>query len=90
MTIVHDPGGLGFRIETLWAFVAVSDDDDEGIAAFLLGSLWYPAVTADPKRLDAMRPQMQRIVDATGKRVKLVKFSGRTDVEVLGGAVEPS
>lgn len=74
-------GGVGFRIKSLHAFLAIHDDDDEGVIGVLTPSGWMPAVAADQERLEEMRPQVERAVRATGMKVKLVRFDQRTDLE---------
>lgn len=84
-TIVIDPGGLGFAIERLWVFVSVADDGDEGVAAFVApgSGTWYPMVAADEKRLEGLIRKAQDIAKATGKRLRLVRFDRRTEIEVF-------
>lgn len=82
MSVVHDPGGLGFRIETLWAFVAVHEDGDEGVTGFLaVDGTWMPMVAADRVRVDLLRPMAARIAKESGKPIRLVRLAGRVDEE---------
>lgn len=83
-SMVHDPGGLGFRIQTLWAFVAVHEDGDEGLVAGMIGGQWMPLIAADEARLADLRPLAEKIVAATGKPVRLVRFDTRTEVDTIG------
>jgi hypothetical protein len=69
-------------IEQLWAFI--SDDDGEGIAAFLSNDgIWMPLIAADKARVDSLRKMAQQLATESGVPVKLVKFSVREDLEVL-------
>lgn len=81
------PSLTGFRIEALWAYVAVADDDDEGVIAFLArdGS-WMPMVAADPARLESLRPIAEEMARAPGAgTIKLVKFTTREEIRTLEG-----
>lgn len=72
--------GVGFRIEELWAFLAVHANDDEGIVGVHGQMGWVPAIAADKKRLDGLRPQIEFIAQETGQEIVLVNFSVRTDL----------
>ena len=72
-----------FRITTIHAFTTIGEDGDEGIPAILLDGTWMPMVCADKARLDSMRPQAQAIATRTGKSIKLVRFSVRSDIETI-------
>ena len=77
------PHGVGFRITEVWAFLAVHDDDDEGIIGELMGLTWMPFVAADPHRIEDLMPRAQAIARETGKTIRLVRFSERTDIEII-------
>lgn len=74
---------MSFRIETIHAFVAVDDDDEEGLTGFMSESGWMPMVAADPTRLESLRPIAQQIAAASGATIKLVRFSQREELEVI-------
>jgi hypothetical protein len=75
----------GFRISEVHAYIVVTENGDEGIAAFLSEGVWMPMICADMARVESMRPMARRIAEATGQEVRLVKFATRTDVETIGG-----
>lgn len=75
---------MSFRITELWAFVAVGDDDEDGVIAFLSEAGWMPMVMADKARLDSIRWKAEEVAKTSGKTVRLVHFSNRQDVETLG------
>lgn len=57
-TIIIDDRDNHLKIESIWAFVSVDDDGNEGVCAAQLmgpGSL-MPLIAADPARLDSLRP----------------------------------
>ena len=72
------------KIESMYAFV-VEDTapDDEGLIAQTVGSMWMPMVGADMKRIDSLRPVAAAIGKRIGKKIKLVKFTNRQEVEVI-------
>ena len=68
----------------MYAFIAEDKGpDDEGVAAINLGGFWMPLVGADMKRVDAIRTMAKTVAQHTKKKITLVKFSARTDVEVI-------
>jgi hypothetical protein len=83
--IVDNPGGLGFRITQLWAYLAVQgeDDDDEGVAAIRINNQWMPLVAADEKRLKDLTPWALRLANESGIPIKLARFDVRTDIRVI-------
>jgi hypothetical protein len=62
-----------FRITTIWAFVAI-DNDEEGICAQLVGDIWMPMIGADEKRLEQLRPIAERMAKISGTRIQLIRF----------------
>jgi hypothetical protein len=75
---------MAITIDELYAFVAVDDDGNEGIAAFLKDGVWYPMVGADMERIDDLRPRAKKVAELGGVLIKLCKFSARDEVEVIG------
>ena len=73
------------RIDCMYAFVAEdSEPEDEGIIGMQTDDGWLPLVGADMARVESLKPVAQAIAQATGKRVKLLHFAQRKEVEVLG------
>ncbi len=79
------------KIERLFAFVAEdTGPDDEGVILALANvhgpfhaAVSMPLIGADIDRIDSLRPVAQRVADATGKPVKVLIFSVRTEVAVV-------
>ena len=78
------------RIEEMYAFIAEeSGPDDEGVIAIQSPpgddgkTLWLPLVGADMARVESLRPIAQGIGHQLGKKVTLVHFSNREDLEVI-------
>jgi hypothetical protein len=74
-------GGVGFVIHDLYAFVAVHSDGDEGIIG--IGDPMLPMIAADLTRLQRLRPYAQQVADASGLTVRLVRFTTRTELDVI-------
>jgi hypothetical protein len=86
-TIIENPGGLGFRIEKIWAFVSTQadDDNDEGVVAALINGSWMPLIAADEKRLQDLMPLALEMANDTDAAIRLVCFENRRTVMTLGG-----
>jgi hypothetical protein len=86
--IIHVPKNEMPRIDCVWAFLSVDPEDgNEGvIAAPLMGpGSMVPLIAADERRLQSITPIAKDIAKATGRVVRLVKFTGREVVEQFGG-----
>lgn len=70
-------------IDNIYAFVATEDDGSEGITGFQHNNTWMPMVCADVARLESLRPIAHQIAKQTGKPIKLIHFSVRTEVETI-------
>ena len=75
-------GGVGFIIRDLWADLAIHGNGDEGIVA------WngLPLIAADLVRLQQLRPMAEKVAQASGYSIRLVRFTTRTEIDVI----EPS
>jgi hypothetical protein len=72
------------RITEMYAYVmADTDPDDEGIPAFTIGGVTMPMVGADLARAAALRPHAVALAQITGKPVRLLRFTGMTEEEVI-------
>ena len=79
-------GGVGFRITRLWAYLAVHDDDDEGVIGMQTPDGWVPLVAADRARLASLRPYAEHVAASAGLVVRLVRFEQMTVEEEIGRA----
>lgn len=71
------------RIEQMYAFIAEDrGPGDEGVTAFKGPLGWMPMVAADEARVESLR-EVAREMARAGKRIKLVRFSVREEVEVF-------
>jgi len=70
------------RIEEMYAFVAEdSGPDDEGVVAMSVDGVLLPLVGADMARVESLKPIARSISARTGKKVKLLHFTQREDLE---------
>ena len=73
------------RIEEMYAFVAEDKGpDDEGVVGFMADTGWMPMVGADMARVESLRPIAEAAARASGKPVKLLRFTTREEVEAIG------
>jgi hypothetical protein len=79
------PGAPGYRLTTLTAYVAVDPkDDSEGIVGGTVPGLGTtPLIGADDARVMQLRPIAEKTARLTGRPVKLVRFTGREDIETI-------
>lgn len=72
------------RITELYAYIAEDNGpDDEGVAAAQAGNMMMPLIGADVGRSKRLRAVAQHVARTTGKRLRLVRFSVREELEVL-------
>lgn len=70
------------EIKSIHLFIAC-DEEGEGLAAFMSGDQWIPMVAADEDRVASLKPIAKEIAQLSGKTIKLVRLSERTEVEVI-------
>jgi hypothetical protein len=79
--IVLAPPNEQLRIDEVWLFISV-DETGEGVCGAPLagpGSL-VPLIAADEARLKSLIPIARQVARASGKQVKLIKLSQRTEL----------
>jgi hypothetical protein len=72
---------VSFRIVSLYAFLAVGPDGEEGVMAERVNGTWIVFVAADETRLEQLRARVRQL--APPYTVKLVKFGPRVDVDTV-------
>lgn len=79
---LHDPGNYLAKIENIWAALSV-DEGGEGVVAAPLapGMLSVPLIAADEARLKSIVPLAKRMATMFGKKMRLVKFTTREEIE---------
>lgn len=70
-------------IEKMYAFIVKDTPEGEGLAAIFTPNGWMPLVGADIKRVNALRPAAQDLVNHTKKEITLCYFSERTEIEII-------
>lgn len=79
-------GAGGFDVAALWVALTRDVDGDESVpCAFNPLGQWVPLVAADEIRLDWVRAEAERVSREQHRVIRIVKFSTRTDLEVIGG-----
>jgi hypothetical protein len=72
------------KITEMWAFISEDKDaEDEGIISAHVGMGWMPLIGADEARIRSLLPLALEIQRQTGKKVKLVKFTQRSDLQAF-------
>lgn len=73
------------KIEAFYAFVA-NDEKGEGLIGMEINGSWIPFVAADEDRINSLRPLAIDIAKRSRRTVRLLKFSERTQVEIIHDA----
>lgn len=75
------------KVEEIFAFLAEDDEKGEGVCGFCdpLTRQWMPMVGADMARVESLMPIARSMAKELGRKIKLVKFSNRLELEILGG-----
>lgn len=72
------------RITEMYAFIVEdTGPEDEGVVGFRTSTGWIPLVGADMKRVESLRPLARQIGMDMDKKVKLVHFTNREDLEEI-------
>ena len=71
---------MAFTITKLTAFVAIDEDNEEGIMGFRSADGWMPLVCANEARVKSMYPVAEQISKVSGKSYRILQFSQRKDV----------
>lgn len=72
------------RIEQMYAFVVLDEDNTEGIPAIATPIGHMPMVGADMKRIDELRPVAEAMAKESGLKITLCRFEVRTELETYG------
>jgi hypothetical protein len=80
MTLIHDAPNEA-EITELYVFLS-TDATGEGIVGALVGRAWTPLVTSKLRIAEkVMRPLARQAAKASGKPVRLVRFTMREEVD---------
>ena len=73
------------KITEMFAFIAEDNGpDDEGVVGMSAGQWFLPLVGADMAMVNDIKPYALDIAKKTGKKVKLIHFTNREDLEEIG------
>lgn len=76
--VIHDPGGLGEDVKSLFGWVVVHADGDESVAG-IIGT--GPLIAAQYRVAMKSKPAAERLARETGKTVKLVRYDAQEVLE---------
>lgn len=82
MVELHDPGNK-LRINEIFAFVSVDNNGNEGVCGFSTPEGMMPLIAADPERVESLRVIAKQLAGMTDKKIQLIKFTVREDMEVI-------
>ena len=82
MTKIHAPPNTQQRIDEVYMFVSV-DETGEGVCAAPIGDSVMPLIAADEARLKNLIPIARHLSKLSGKTVKLIKLSQRTELMTI-------
>ncbi len=73
------------KITELYAFVSV-DEGGEGVVAQMVpdpdgSKTFLPFVCSDKARVNSLRPLVQEMVKASGRKIKLIRLTVREELE---------
>jgi hypothetical protein len=80
--IIHDPGNY-LKIDTMFAFISQDEQGNEGVVGMPTANGVMAMVGADMRMVDKLRPIAKQIAKHTKKKIVLIKFENRTDLEVI-------
>lgn len=84
-TVLHKTRNYLEKITEVYVF-ASSDSDGEGVIGKSMlspdgGLMMMPFVCADKERMESLRPLAKQISKQSGKKIKLLKFTCREELE---------
>lgn len=75
------------KITELYAFIS-SDENGEGVIGHAMPingqMVMMPFVCADKDRVDSLRPIAEKMAIDSKQQIRLIRFTSREDIEVLG------
>lgn len=77
--VLYTPGQ---RVEQLWAYLALGKHG-EGLCVAPCGVATFPLIAADQARLERLRPIARATANVFREPIRLVKFTGRAELEVI-------
>lgn len=71
------------QIDSVWAFLSVDENGNEGICATRIGDSWHPLVTSDPDMVLKLRVLASDLRKASGRTIRLVRFESKKILEEI-------
>jgi hypothetical protein len=71
------------QITEMFAFISSDEKDGEGLCAVPSVHGMLPMVGGDMERMDSLRPLAIQLSQMYGMKIKLLKFSVRTELEEI-------
>ncbi len=67
----------------IWAWIAIEDEGDEGVAAYMEDGTWRPMIGCAKEGIEGLRPIAEQIAKESGMTLQLRRFTTRTDLETI-------
>lgn len=80
--VVYDPGN-NYKISEIFAFISTDNDGNEGVCGYSTKAGMLPMIGADMARIETLRPMAKALAGMTKKKIQLIKFKVREDLEVI-------
>jgi len=82
-SVLHE-GGNTLKIDSIWAFISVDEDGNEGVCAAPIQGLGpVPMIAADERRLKSLIPIAEHLAKHSGMTIKLIRLTAREEVRVI-------
>lgn len=72
------------KIDSVWAWITVDDNGNEGVLAAMTNDrIMRPLIAGDEECLQSMKEPAERIARETKKKVTLIRLHNREELETL-------
>lgn len=71
------------EINEIYAFFLTDAKDREILAAVKKGNDYVPLIAANKTRLKVLQPLAKQLADSSGMPIKLVRYTGREEINVI-------
>lgn len=72
-------------ITELYVFLSIDENGNEGICGEMINGRWMSMTTSKPRIVEIMMPRAEIMARATGKTIRLVRFTNREVIKTIGG-----
>lgn len=84
---IESPPNVIPRIDSLYAYLSVDEDGNEGLCAFTTNGMTIPLIASDEVRLKEIGKIAEYLAANNDKRIKLVQFTMRTELREVTGVM---